>query len=159
MQENLKVIGWSAFYECGLLEEIHLPKGLTAINGFAFSSLKSVELPPRLSYMHPDAFRSAEFLSFDMVEGNGSYTTIDGVLYTADKKTSVSFPEAREGHYKIPESAFEKCIFLERAVIPESVMEIGPGAFQDCPLAEVVINRDCKVDPSAFGEQVKVSYY
>ena len=60
--------------------KIVIPDSITEIEGGAFSAMPSLH----------------EF------EASGSYTTTDGVLFTADKKTLVRYPEALEGEYTIP---------------------------------------------------------
>ena len=107
MQDNLRIIGWRAFLECESLKDIVLPKELRQIYGYAFSSLKSAELPPRLFYIDPGAFCGFEFISFNISEENDRYTTKNGVLYTEGEEILVSFPAAKEGSYKVPERVRE----------------------------------------------------
>ena len=62
------------------------------------------------------------------------------------------------GVTKIADSAFNGCYNLTSVTIPESVTEIGAGAFAWCPLTEVTIpNASAIVDKTAFDNGVTVN--
>ena len=70
---------------------------------------------------------------------NEKFSTIDGVLFSKDRKTLIQFPTrmtiARyvipEGVEKIGPRAFEGAL-LEEVVLPEGVEIVGADAFRDC---------------------------
>ena len=102
-------VGDYAFFDCGRITRVVLPKGVTRIGEHAFqncTSLESVELPDSLEDME------------------GFYIFMD---CTALK--SVSLPPKLEmlGGY-----AFFGCSALESVAWPESLLEIGQSAFSHC---------------------------
>ena len=71
-------------------------------------------------------------------EENAAYTAVDGVIFTADLKTLVTFPAGRDGAYTVPDgteaigaSAFANCR-IEEIYLPDSVTAIGNKAFDGC---------------------------
>lgn len=77
------------------------------------------------------------FEGVDINPKNKYYTSMDGIVYTADKKTLVRCPVGRTGKVIIPDGvtaigrdAFRFCRINE-AVIPDSVTEVGATAFAD----------------------------
>jgi hypothetical protein len=75
----------------------------------------------------------------------------DNVLYSKEKKRLISFC-SEVTHFQIPESvteigdgAFSGCSSLQSVSIPESVAEIGDGAFYKCKsLHEIIIPKGTK---------------
>lgn len=78
-----------------------------------------------LQFLHVEESKHSEFIS------------IDGVVFTADKKTLVAFPIGRTGHYTVPdgvETIGEKAFFctaLESITFPGSIRSIHENAFAD----------------------------
>lgn len=116
---SLKTIGNYAFVYCINLEEIIIPAGVTAIGKNVFygcSSLGNIYVEP----------------------SNQNYCSLDGVLFSKDMTELIRFPTEKEmTEYNIPHTvkaiapfAFEGCT-LEVITIPDSIVKIGRGAFQD----------------------------
>lgn len=71
-------------------------------------------------------------------DSNPFYCSINGVIFTKDKKKLIAYPSGRKGAYEIPEgteviygSAFINSR-ISSVKIPDSVTEIGYSAFCDC---------------------------
>lgn len=71
-------------------------------------------------------------------DSNPFYCSINGVIFTKDRKKLIAYPSGREGAYEIPEgteviygSAFINSR-ISSVKIPDSVTEIGYSAFCDC---------------------------
>jgi hypothetical protein len=86
--------------------------------------------------------------------GNSTYRDIDGVLFTRDGKTLLSYPTGRKGGYVVPDGTevIESEAFsnskISSIVIPDSVMELGECAFQDCRgLKSVTLSRNLSIIP------------
>ena len=123
------VIGRSAFYGCRELEEITLPDSVRTIESEAFGSclgLKSIKLPNQVDLIEPSVFDGCFHLTH--IECDSSFfKSIDGVLFTADCKTLVCYPEGKG---------------CENYVIPDSVLNIADGAFHS--LSDYFCSTSCK---------------
>lgn len=112
-------IGIHAFDSCQKITGITIPSGVIAIHRYAFT-------------------QSFKLLNINVVPDNPIFCSVDGVLYTKEKDTIVTFPNGRTESYKIPE--YVKCIgraafddaLLSELWIPESVSRICGFAFATC---------------------------
>ena len=166
LPESCKYIGEYAFYLCTSLETVKLPSGIDSIWDLCFAnctSLKAVELPENVRYINESAFYHCNALTtfhigknikqitfnpwgdcwslkgFTVDEENPYYTTIDGVLYTKDKKTLVAYCDGMGSTYSVPEGtetigeyAFYYCEFLSSVTLPASVKVLSNGSFFCC---------------------------
>ncbi len=160
---SITSIGDFAFEGIASVESITIPDSVKIIGASAFegcTGLVTVHLGKSVSFLGKAAFKDCSALaSFVVSDGNRTFTSTDGVLFSKDKaivaqypvsKTDVSYemhvvaktvlvqyPAAKEGtYYKIPEnvttigsSAFEGCAFLVSITVPDSVTSIESGAF------------------------------
>ena len=129
-------IGENAFDNAAKLTEVTLPARLASYNshtGDVIAPLANGAL----------VFNSCDKLVAVKVEesANASYTSLDGVLMTADLKELVYYPMAREGSFTVPASVtkIHDGAFLEASMLTELVFEggsepmyIGAEAFKKC---------------------------
>ena len=88
--------------------------------------------------------KSLEFIEFQVK--SEKYCTIDGVLFSADKKRLLLYPPGKPDKiYHIPNgvvsihvSAFQNCNYLEEVYMPKSVRKLGQGAFYHCEKLKIV---------------------
>lgn len=87
------------------------------------------------------------FEGVDINPKNKYYASMDGIVYTADKKTLVRCPVGRTGKVIIPDGvtaigrdAFRFCRINE-AVIPDSVTEVGAAAFADSNIEKLTFGK------------------
>ncbi len=80
-----------------------------------------------------------EISSFSVEEGSEYLCAEDGVLFDADKKILMRYPNAGASEYTVPEGtkmiakvAFMNCAKLESLHLPASLTEIHIGAFAGC---------------------------
>lgn len=141
---STKKIAECAFRNDSKLTSVDLNEGLEEIGAQAFNvcDLRSLEIPASVKKIGLRAFTSNRALtSVRVMEGNTSYTALNGMLLTKDLKevllgtatSEVTFPDATE---TIDEYAFYKIPGLSRLDL-NNVKTIGRSAFYGCPLTEV----------------------
>lgn len=120
-------IGNFAFQSQYLMTSVTIPSGVSEIGYAAFtdcSRLQSVTIPETAQLAAGGVFQSCFSLaSITVAAGNPFHKSVDGVLYDAGLTVLLQYPSARSG------SAF---------VVPATVTEIGPWAFQNAYLLKRV---------------------
>ena len=98
------------FYSCSGLENVSFPRSLTQIGNRSFSStnLQSLIIPKQIESISSTSF---------------------------EKCNNLKSIEFEAGILKIPDNSYGGCTAIETIIIPDTVTEIGNGAF-----AETVIN-------------------
>ncbi len=122
--EGITELGESAF-EGSPVTKVILPETLKEIRSYCFSNcyeLEEITLPASLENMEVGggviqaqvfAYNSS-LKAINVAEGNTHYTSVDGVLFTADRKTLLYYPDGKE---------------TEIYFIPEGTKELGVSAF------------------------------
>ena len=117
---SVTTIGENAFYYCERLTSVTIPNSVTSIIYNAF-------------------WYCTGLTSINVAEDNLNYASIDGVLYSKDKKTLITCPGGKTESVTIPNSvttiesyAFRNCTGLTNITIPNSVTSIGKWAFSSC---------------------------
>ncbi len=91
-------------------------------------------------------------------EDNEYYKSVDNVLFSKDGKELLKVAcKAFSGTYNIPDGvvkinkqAFDRCPYIEKVVLPDSVEEIGEYAFYECDSLEILDIGMAKI--SSVGE-------
>ena len=153
--EGIQTIAASAIYKCDNLVSVTVPKSVTSMG--------------RSPFRH-----CAKLTAINVASDNTVYCSINGVIFSKDKKTLVAFPSGKTGSYTVPNgvevlaltafietnietvnlpnslltielSAFYYCEKIKRITIPNSVTSIEGYAFEYCrALEEVVIGSGVK---------------
>jgi subtilase family serine protease len=144
-------IGDSAFQGNTNLTSVTIPNGVTSIGQFAFyqcSILTNVNIPSSVISIGDYAFDYCYKLEDFVVDNsNSAYSSPEGILFNKNQTVLVQFPAGRGGNYIIPDSvtdvgagAFLYCTSLLSVTIPNSVTTIGAYGFDNCSsLVSVVI--------------------
>lgn len=151
LPEHLEVIGNEVFYSCTSLREITLPESLTAIGDYAFQNcqgLTTFHLPASCTELGIYALDGCQALTeITVAAENPAYTAADGVLFTADQRTLLRYPQSRaKTVYTVPDPCTELAdwSFIGATTLEEldlnQVTEIGEDCFYYCGrLQEVTI--------------------
>ena len=111
-------INRSLFNRCKELESISFHNRITKIDAFAFfgcNSIAKVTLPEGIEFIGDYAFSMMENLEeIKIAEENKNFVSIDGILYSKDKKTLIQYVPKNE---------------CESYIIPEGVKTISGYAF------------------------------
>ena len=171
---TVTTIADSAFADCSLLKEIHLPNSVLAIGDNAFAgcsslstvrmseglvsigsnafytctSLTSIEIPNSVTYMGDYAFYYCSALK-SVVIGNGVCSIGTQTFYYCTSLESISIGSAVES---IGYGAFQGCYKLYNVDISDSVITISDNAFYNCSsLKSIVIgNGVTNIGANAF---------
>ena len=139
---GLSSLSEQAFVGCAKLQGIILPEGIASIGKQAFSvcdALESVSLPASVTSIGRDAFDSSNLSSINVAQGNALYSSVDGVLFSKDKKTLIICPKGKSGSFAIPsgvkvigQSVFRECSNLTSLALPDSVTIMEENALLGC---------------------------
>ena len=127
LEEGVTRIGDEAFYDCYNMRSLSIPDSVTSIGGRAFHGCDKL-----------GTIRLSEDAAFTF-ENGGLYTK-DGktLLFVSPKKSGKAFI-VKDGVESIAEEAFYGCAKLKTLTLPDSLKQIGAGAFHRCSnLSEIL---------------------
>lgn len=131
-----------AFEDCASLADVTMGTNVTSIGSGAFigTGLTSVMVPRSVTSIGLGAFDACQSLKALTVDPlNPVYSSVAGVLFDKLQTTLIQFPAGATGSYTLPASAitiapyaFDNCLNLTSVTVPNSVRNIGDGAFRYC---------------------------
>ena len=150
--DSLKEIGDSAFVDCRSLESISFPGHLETISRMAFYNclnLEKIVFPESLRAIGEEAFSNTAWQ--ETQRGAGDFLVVNDILLNyfgdAEELELPQQPEIRS----IAEAAFCGNQTLRAVILPDTVEEIGTGAFRNCPaLSEAVLPAGLKEIPEGL---------
>lgn len=152
-----------AFYNCTSLRTISLNSNLKKIYSFSFahSGLTSLSIPASVDSINASAFNYCNSLvNINVETANQKYCSLNGVLFSKNKKTLIAYPDAHAANYTVPActeviggGAFRGCEMLTGITLPTSLHVIKSLAFWDnIALEEIVVPHGVTtIEHSAFG--------
>ncbi len=154
------------------IKTVEITENVTSVSENAFAYCKNLQkafLGEKVSSVGNKAFRSCISLEeFVVDEGNETYKSIDGLLYSKDETKLIYAPGSISGCFVVPNSvnriaafSFAECINLEAIIIPSSVSGIEYGAFSGCTsLKNVNIPKgNIVISPSTFNDCISLSEF
>ena len=147
----VKRIGAGAFEDCYALTSVTIPNSITSIESFAFKncqSLNSINIPQSVVFIKPTAFSNSGIY-------NDESNWEDSVLYIGDcliqaKRGLTGSYIVKEGTRLIINEAFAGSNLTD-ITIPNTVTDIGVGAFRYSALTSIIIpNGVTKIWAGAF---------
>lgn len=120
-----------------------IPETVNQIADKAFNNcfgLITVSIPESVLNIAPEAFAGCVNLaSITVAPFNPVYSSVGGVLYNKGQSRLICHPAGRNGWFTIPISvasieayAFANCGGVKGVSVPETVTQIGQGAFHSC---------------------------
>ena len=169
---SVKIIEEKAFSNCHELKQLHLPENLTVLNKYVLmgctqldnlvipASVKKIysgaldgydkntfNIPKNVTVMSPTAFGSSNKIKNITVDnGNKYYSSVNGMLYSKDKKILKIYPQGRnastinipKGTEEIGTRAFYFSQYLNNITIPSTVNKIDDYAMCYMPNIESI---------------------
>ncbi len=153
---------YSLFRKVGdATKQLVIGEGITGFDSWwSFSKMEGISLPKSLCLIGEDdwgdeycVITGREFshlFEFKVSSDNPYHTCENGILFSKDKTTLVSYPPKKMGHsYSIPKTvktigkdAFYGCTNLRNITIPEGVKKIGDRAFMNCNYLSSIVVPD-----------------
>lgn len=147
-------------FEGSNVKEITFPSTVTDITKLSGAdSLETLNLPKTLKSVTPRYLSDCPSLRDINIENGGQFTSVDGVLYSADGKTIVCFPAGRTGEFAVSdgvEAIGENAFYgsrLTKVTLPKGVAKIGSYAFYKSQLTEIILPEGlAEIDNYAFAD-------
>lgn len=143
LPSSLKYIGVAAFEKCKGFTTITIPEKVEKIDEWAFydnSNLMTIDVPASVTTIGEGAFSYCPMLTGVYVAANNiSFSSVEGVLYNADKSILINYPNSKSTTFIIPQTvisignfAFAGCDKLTTVLLPETIKTIGNSSFEVC---------------------------
>ena len=150
-------------FSSSVFREITIPEGVRQLDRKAFyfcSNLKKLTLPGSVEVVGDNVIYECEALEEVVLTGESSAISVkDGVLFSADGKTLIKYPNGRGRFYEVPEgteiigyAAFMDAQLVE-ITFPETLREIDNFAFENCDKLREILLPDSlvRIGAGAFG--------
>ena len=147
------------------IKKIIIEDGVTSIaeyTAYACFVATSISIGKDVKSIGPiyTTFYCRDLETITVSEDNEYYKSVDNVLFSKDGKELLKVAcKAFSGTYNVPDGvvkinkqAFDRCPYIEKVVLPDSVEEIGEDAFYECDSLEILDIGMAKI--SSVGETI-----
>jgi hypothetical protein len=151
--QTVKVIGDYSFKRCIDLASVEFSDSPSVFyigtDAFDQTSLSEFCVPATVTFLGSGMIGNSEVDYIDVDPANEYYVSVDGVVYTKDMKTLTHYPPKKVSSlYEIPDTvteigagAFSSCLYISGVSIPDSVTIINKEAFSKCEsMTDVVMS-------------------
>jgi len=143
LENEIKIIKYLHDLEDAVIPSEINGCAVTSLSSAAFfnlDNLRSVTIPDSVQIVGSSPFRSPSLIDINVSNNNSSYTSIDGVLFSKDKKTLIKYPQNRLAcSYTIPSGvetlgaySIAGSFNLESVSIPPTVKAVCDSALAGC---------------------------
>lgn len=159
MPYSIKDIGTFAFGNCTALEEFNVPNYVTEFSILWFQrcdSLKKITISANVKtvYIPNYTFYCKNLSEYEVYSTNSNFSAKNGVLYSKDLSTLLSYPAGKtESHFSIPSYveclatyAFNDCNALTSLSIGRNVRTLRSSAVINCDNLHVLNYSGTKAD-------------
>lgn len=105
IEDGITAIGSDAFRGCTELTNIVIPNSVTSLGSSVFyncTKLTSINIPSSVTRMQIQTFWNCpNLISIEANENSEKYCSIEGVLYSKNKKRLICYPAGRIGDFHI----------------------------------------------------------
>ena len=144
LPDSVTEICGGAFYGCNSLTEFTFKHDITMGEGVFTNCENLTSFNIQADVKHPELLPYAPHLqSITTAKHHPDFITIDGAVYTKDKKTLVRVPHGICGGFTVPRGvtaignrAFAECRGITSVDLPSTVESIGEKAFYGCTAIE-----------------------
>ena len=158
---NIKTIEQSAFSTISVTSLAPLPASLETISYRAFASCKIVmdELvfPAGVKYLGTQLFTNSKITSFVVTQGNKTFKSEDGVVYSLNGTDLVLYPTAKADEtFRIPTgvttilgNAISKNSYMKNLILPASLVDVkhlGISVDSNGALERIVVDGNFNVE-------------
>ena len=103
ISDGVTNIGDWAFKKCPNITEVSIPDSVTRYGDSCFQDAKisgEVKIGPNVTYFGSGIYaNNATITAFNVDAQNTEYKSVDGILYTADGKTLVAYPNGKQATF------------------------------------------------------------
>jgi len=169
IEDEIKIIKYLHDFDDSVIPSEINGYSVTSLDTAVFinsNNLKTVTIPGSIRFLSSSAFSSPALREINVAVNNLRYTSIDGVLYTKDKKNLIKYPQGRSAcSYTIPSGvetlgaySMTSSFNLESVSIPSTVTAICDSALGGCiKLEELIIPEGVEIiEEYAFAECISL---
>jgi hypothetical protein len=165
LPNNITKIDEDAFKLCSGLTSVTIPNSVTTLAEGVFSNCKelvSVTFGNSLANLPANnlfLFSCPKFAEFIVPVSNQSFSSIDGVLFNKQVSKIIYYPQAKVGHYTVPQSVYEiasRCFYLCNNLTTlfldaNQIQSIPTGIISACSeLTDIYLGSSIKTIDSNF---------